>query len=62
MLIIRPQFMSEGELAVADEATEEGSIAETTSVEEVDEESFETLASLQESLKKSRWNLSLIHI
>ena len=57
MLIIRPQFMSEGELAVADEATEEGSIAETTSVEEVDEESFETLASLQESLKKSRWNV-----
>ncbi len=57
VLIIRPQFMSEGELAVADEATEEGSIAETTSVEEVDEESFETLASLQESLKKSRWNV-----
>ena len=57
VLIIRPQFMSEGELAVADEATEEGSIAETTSIEEVDEESFETLASLQESLKKSRWNV-----
>lgn len=57
MLIIRPQFMSEGELAVADEAVEEGSIAETTSLEEVDEENFETLASLQESLKKSRWNV-----
>ena len=49
--------MSEGEDAVADEATEEGSIVETPTVEEVDEENFETLASLQEALKKSRWNV-----
>ena len=57
MLIIRPQVMSEGELAVADEATEEGSIVETPSIEEMDEENLETLASLQEALKKSRWNV-----
>ena len=57
VLLIRPQFMSEGEDAVADEATEEGSIVETPTVEEVDEENFETLASLQEALKKSRWNV-----
>ncbi|DAC28956.1 MAG TPA: hypothetical protein D7H99_01185 [Candidatus Poseidoniales archaeon] len=49
--------MSEGELAVADEVTEEGNIAETPTIEEVDEENFETLASLQEALKKSRWNV-----
>jgi len=57
VLLIRPQFMSEGEDAVADEATEEGSIVETPTVEELDEEDFETLASLQEALKKSRWNV-----
>ena len=49
--------MSEGELAVTDEATEEDSIVETPTVDEVDEENFETLASLQEALKKSRWNV-----
>ena len=49
--------MSEGELAVADEVTEDGSIVETPTIEEVDEENFETLASLQEALKKSRWNV-----
>ncbi len=57
VLLIHPQFMSEGELAVADEVTEEGNIAETPTIEEVDEENFETLASLQEALKKSRWNV-----
>ena len=57
MLHIRPQFMSEGELAVADEATDEGSIVETPPIEEVDEENFETLTSLQQALKKSRWNV-----
>ena len=57
VLLIRPQFMSEGELAVADEATEESSIVETPPIEEVDEENFETLTSLQEALKKSRWNV-----
>ena len=49
--------MSEGELAVADEVTEDGSIVETPTIEEVDEENFETLESLQEDLKKSRWNV-----
>ena len=57
MLLIHPQFMSEGELAVADEATEESSIVETPPNEEVEEETLETLASLQEALKKSRWNV-----
>ena len=57
VLIIRPQFMSEGEVAVAEEATEESSILETPSIAEVDEENFETLAALQEVLKKSRWNV-----
>ena len=49
--------MSEGEVAVASEATEESSIVETPSIAEVAEENFETLASLQEALKKSRWNV-----
>ena len=49
--------MSEGELAVADEATEESSIVKTPPNEEVEEETLETLASLQEALKKSRWNV-----
>ena len=49
--------MSEGELAVADEATEGSSIVETPQNEEVEEETLETLASLQEALKKSRWNV-----
>mgnify|MGYP005747371873 CR=1 FL=1 len=57
VLLIHPQFMSEGELAVADEATEESSIVETPPNEEVEEETLETLASLQEALKKSRWNV-----
>ena len=48
--------MSEGELAVADEATEESSIVETPPNEEVEEETLETLETLQEALKKSRWN------
>ncbi|MDB4657002.1 hypothetical protein OAE50_01915, partial [Candidatus Poseidoniaceae archaeon] len=49
--------MSEGEVAVTDEATEETSILETPSIAEVNEENLESLASLQEALKKSRWNV-----
>ena len=49
--------MAEGEVAVADKAAEEGDIVETPTIQDVGEDNFDTLTSLQETLKKSRWNV-----